>query len=196
MVVGSATIFASLSLINRGAELPKDSGQDGGREMEVAPPPPPPPPEMERSRPEPQAQPQSRGNPPPPGLGSDLGGVDVGLGGFDMDEMGDMSQQREDEGELTMTGDTVDQPPVARERDSLPYPAEAKRKGVTGYVLLNLLINARGEVEQVQVLEAEPQGVFEEAARQAAKDWRFTPARYEGRDVRVWAQQRIRFDLS
>jgi protein TonB len=193
MVVGSVAIFSALTLMNRGAEAPEDRGGAGEREIQVAPPPPPPP-EMEQPQPEPQSQPQSRGNPPPPGLGSDLGGVDVGLGGFDMDGMGGMSQQ-EDDGDLTMTGDTVDQPPEPRARGELPYPPAAKRDGVTGYVVLNLLINAEGRVEQVQILEAQPEGVFEEAARRAVEDWRFTPARYEGRDVRVWARQRIRFDL-
>lgn len=194
MVVGSAVVFSSLTLMNRASEAPEDQGENREREMDVAPPPPPEP-EMQQSRPEPQSQPQSGGEPPPPGLGSDLGGVDVGLGGFDMDQMGGMEQD-EDDGDLTMTGDTVDQPPEPRTQGELPYPPQAKRDGVTGYVVLNLLINAEGEVEKVQILEAQPEGVFEEAARDAVADWRFTPARYEGRDVRVWARQRIRFDLS
>lgn len=193
MVLGSAVVFSSLTLMNRGAEAPEGHGDGDEREIDVAPPPPPEP-EMEQPEPEPRSEPQSGGEPPPPGLGSDLGGVDVGLGGFDMDGMGGM-EEGEDDGDLTMTGDTVDQPPEPRARGELPYPPAAKRDGVTGYVVLNLLINAEGEVEKVQVLEAEPEGVFEEAARRAVEDWRFTPARYEGRDVRVWARQRIRFDL-
>ncbi len=195
MVVGSAVIFSSLTLINQSTAPPQDDGGSRDREIDVAPPPPEPEPQQQRSEPEPQSPQQSRGKPPPPGLGSDLGGVDVGLGGFDMDGMGDMEQSKDDR-DLTMTSDTVDQPPQPRSQAQVTYPPKAKRKGVTGYVTLNLLINAEGEVEQVQVLEAEPQGVFEEAAEEAVKQWRFTPARYEGREVRVWARQRIRFDLS
>ncbi|MGM0413381.1 MAG: energy transducer TonB [Pseudomonadota bacterium] len=194
MVLGSAVVFSSLTLMNRGAEAPEEADDRDEREIDVAPPPPPEP-EMEQPEPEPKSEPESGREPPPPGLGSDLGGADVGLGGFDMDGMGDMDEGA-DEGDPTMTGDTVDEPPEPRSQGELPYPPEAKRDGITGYVVLNLLINAEGEVEKVQVLEAEPEGVFEEAAREAVENWRFTPARYEGRDVRVWARQRIRFDLS
>ncbi len=194
MVVGSVAIFSALTLMNRGTDMPGDDGGDEPRQIEVAAPPPPPP-KMEEPQPEPRSEPRSRGNPPPPGLGSDLDGVDIGLDGYDMDDMGGMAQQ-EDDGDLTMTSDTVDQPPDPRSQGALPYPPAAKRDGVTGYVVLNLLINTEGEVKQVQILESEPNGVFEEAARQAAKNWLFTPARYEGRDVRVWARQRIRFDLN
>jgi len=59
-----------------------------------------------------------------------------------------------------------------------------------------LLISAAGEIEKVQVLESSPAGLFEESAVQGVRNWRFEPAQYQGRSVRVWAKQRIRFDLS
>ena len=62
--------------------------------------------------------------------------------------------------------------------------------------MLSLLITATGEIEKMQVLEASPAGVFEDAALEGVRSWRFEPAQYQGRNVKVWARQRVRFDLS
>jgi periplasmic protein TonB len=46
------------------------------------------------------------------------------------------------------------------------------------------------------VLESQPAGVFDAAAVAGVQQWRFEPASYRGENVRVWARQRVRFDLS
>lgn len=53
-----------------------------------------------------------------------------------------------------------------------------------------------GSVRQTQVLESSPSGVFDDAALQGVRSWQFEPAKYKGDSVRVWAKQKIRFDLS
>ena len=53
-----------------------------------------------------------------------------------------------------------------------------------------------GSVNQVQVLESSPSGIFDTAALQGIRSWHFEPAKYKGDTVRVWAKQKIRFDLS
>ncbi|HKX55554.1 MAG TPA: energy transducer TonB, partial [Xanthomonadales bacterium] len=63
------------------------------------------------------------------------------------------------------------------------------------YVIFSLLIGITGDIEQIKVIEASPEGVFEEAATQGISQWRFEPALYQGQAVRSWAKQRIRFDL-
>jgi protein TonB len=45
------------------------------------------------------------------------------------------------------------------------------------------------------VLEASPPGVFDDVAVAGVQTWRFEPAQYRGEAVRVWATQRVRFDL-
>ena len=79
---------------------------------------------------------------------------------------------------------------------AIPYPVRAKAQGMEGYVLLSVLISPTGQVERVKVLEAQPAGVFEAAAEAGVKSWKFEPAQYQGQAVRVWATQRVRFDLS
>jgi protein TonB len=61
--------------------------------------------------------------------------------------------------------------------------AGAKPAGA-GRVLLLVLIDAAGFVNEVSVVEAEPQGAFEEYARMAFVSARFKPALKDGRPVK------------
>ena len=130
------------------------------------------------------------------GLGSSLSGIDLGLpglgGGLDDLNSGLLGNS----GASVMTEDLVDVAPKPKSRGAFKYPASAKKKGIKGYVVLSLLIDENGRVDQVQVLESSPQGVFDESALNGINSWRFEPAKYEGKKVKVWAKQKIRFDLS
>jgi protein TonB len=54
------------------------------------------------------------------------------------------------------------------------YPAEAVRKNVTaGTVRAKLSIAADGKVAEVEIVEAEPKRVFDRAAAEALREWRF-----------------------
>ena len=92
--------------------------------------------------------------------------------------------------------DSVDVPPRPLVQSPMQYPPRAKAAGVTGYVLLSVLIGPTGQVEKVKVLEAQPAGVFDDIAVSGVQTWKFEPATYKGENVRVWAKQRVRFDLS
>ncbi|MGO2135050.1 MAG: TonB family protein [Marinobacter sp.] len=72
------------------------------------------------------------------------------------------------------------------------YPSRAQRRGLEGHVVVQFLIHADGSVDtgSIKVLEARPQKVFEQVARQAIADWRFEPARGLRR-----ARQRLEFQL-
>lgn len=99
-------------------------------------------------------------------------------------------------GNAVMTADLVDVPPKPVTRGSFKYPSAAKKNGVKGYVLLSVLVETDGSVNQVQVLESNPSGIFDAAALHGIRNWHFEPAKYKGETVRVWAKQKIRFDLS
>jgi len=131
-------------------------------------------------------------------------GLDTALSGIDLGSLGlDDGQGRSlDDGLLgktgnaVMTADLVDVPPKPISRGAFKYPPAAKREGIKGYVVLSVLVEADGSVNQVQVLESNPSGIFDSAALQGIRAWHFEPAKYKGDTVRVWAKQRIRFDLS
>lgn len=75
------------------------------------------------------------------------------------------------------------------------YPARARNAEVEGFVTLSLLINERGEVEEVSVVKAQPQGYFEEAASAMLRKQRFSPAIKQGRAVKSRWAQTVRYRL-
>lgn len=74
-----------------------------------------------------------------------------------------------------------------------PYPKRAEHKGWGGTVLLNLSINANGEVEKVGIAKTSGYELLDQQARQSVGAWRFTPARRNGVAIAVTVQQPIIF---
>ncbi|GKS69487.1 outer membrane transport energization protein TonB [Nitrosomonas sp. PY1] len=131
------------------------------------------------------------------GLDTALSGIDLGLLGLDSGQGGDLDDRLLGKtGNAVMTADLVDIPPKPITRGAFKYPPTAKRNGIKGYVVLSVLVETDGSVNQVQVLESSPSGIFDTAALQGIRSWHFEPAKYKGDTVRVWAKQKIRFDLS
>lgn len=88
----------------------------------------------------------------------------------------------------------VDVPPRAI-RDIVPvYPEDADRDGLSGTVRLQLKLEADGRVSEVEVIGADPPGLFEASARAAFADARFTPAYRGGKPVRVQMLIEVAYD--
>ena len=75
-----------------------------------------------------------------------------------------------------------------------PYPPAARTAGVEGVVVLEIVVGLSGAVESVRVVRAMGHGL-DEAARRAAYEFRFAPARKEGRPVRVRTLWPVQFRL-
>jgi protein TonB len=73
------------------------------------------------------------------------------------------------------------------------YPALARMTHVQGPVVLMMTIDQAGVPTDVQVLEGHP--VFREEAVRAARQWRFEPARVEGRPVPASFRLTLNFRL-
>ena len=84
---------------------------------------------------------------------------------------------------LEMTGDMVR--PVLLEKVSPSYPQTARRAGLGGRVTVRAVIAPDGSVESVEVL-ASTNPLFNEAAVDAVRKWRYRPALMNGRPVRVY----------
>jgi TonB family protein len=89
----------------------------------------------------------------------------------------------------------VDKPPRLLVRTPPRYPSALEARGVEGEVELRLLVTENGQVSRVDIIRSRPKGVFDAAARAAARSWRFSAARHGGRAVRVWVRQRLVFKL-
>lgn len=75
------------------------------------------------------------------------------------------------------------------------YPYRAQRRGIEGWVKVSLLITEQGTVQDVVVVEAEPEEVFDNAAIQAVSKWKFKPRIEQGKAVAVRAEQVVTFKL-
>jgi len=75
------------------------------------------------------------------------------------------------------------------------YPPSAKRRRIEGFVIVRLRIDDTGRVIDAVVVEAEPEGVFDDAAVRTARRYRFEPAMKNGKAAADTVEQRIVFRL-
>lgn len=97
--------------------------------------------------------------------------------------------------ELQQSGAEPTTQAVPRHRPPARYPREARRRGIEGYVVLRLRVDARGRVEDAVVVEAEPDNVFDRSAKRAVLAYRFDPARSGGSAVASTLEQRLWYRL-
>lgn len=198
MLIGSALVFTTVILINKYSEGPRAEERIAAAKIDYEKKEKKPPEKKTVDRKPPPKRQTSR-RPPAPlvGLDSTLSGLDLGIPGFGADDLGNLSGDLlGGTGDVVMTDDSVDDPPRPVQQGSMAYPPRAKARGIEGYVLLSLLISPTGDVERVKILESSPAGTFDDVAANGVKSWRFEPATYKGEAVRVWAKQKVRFDLS
>jgi protein TonB len=65
------------------------------------------------------------------------------------------------------------------------YPLAARRAGLSGRVTVSAVIGLEGGVESAEVL-ASSNPLFDQAALDAVRKWRYRPATMNGRPVRVF----------
>lgn len=89
------------------------------------------------------------------------------------------------------------------DRDVIPlvrinpdYPQRALSRGIQGWVLVQFTITATGSVANAVIIDAEPEGVFDEAALKAIARWRYNPKVEGGVPVeRVGIRTVLRFQI-
>ena len=75
------------------------------------------------------------------------------------------------------------------------YPPTALRTRQSGWVVVSFTVDADGGTSDVHVANAQPRRVFDNAATDAVKRYRFTPAMKNGTAVSSKRQQKIEFNL-
>ena len=77
------------------------------------------------------------------------------------------------------------------------YPRTAARRGTEGLVWLEFTVTRKGTVHSAKVIESKPPGVFDQAAMEAAQQFRYLPMYVNGEPVEVQGvRSRMTFDLS
>jgi protein TonB len=87
----------------------------------------------------------------------------------------------------------IDSPPKVLRRITAVYPPSAYRRGIEGFALLRFVVDARGRVSDIRVVDWEGTERFGEAAMEALGKWTFTPGLKKGRAVSVRCQLRFFF---
>jgi protein TonB len=93
---------------------------------------------------------------------------------------------------------TIAQAALLPRRHEVPatYPEAARRDGVEGWVDVEFTITADGDTEDLIVRDADPREVFEKAAVDAVKRWKFEPILKDGTPVSQRALLRVRFTMA
>ena len=77
------------------------------------------------------------------------------------------------------------------------YPRRALSRGIEGYVIVEFTVTKQGSVRDPIVVEAEPANLFDKAAKDAAKKFKYKPRVVNGEPVEVeGVQNRITFEIS
>jgi len=74
------------------------------------------------------------------------------------------------------------------------YTLEARKARVTGVVILEAVIDEQGNVTDVRVLKGLPDGL-DQAAVEAVRTWKFSPAKMDGKPVPVWYTLTVKFTI-
>lgn len=69
------------------------------------------------------------------------------------------------------------------------YPARAMARGIEGRVLIEFTISRVGTVEEAKIIAFEPTSVFNQAALEAVRQWRYEPKRVNGQAVAQRGEQ-------
>jgi TonB family protein len=75
----------------------------------------------------------------------------------------------------------------------IEYPLHLWDQDMEGETLLRVRVTDTGAVDSVEIVQSSGHGDFDEAAVDGARELRFTPARQDGKRIRVWARVPVRF---
>jgi periplasmic protein TonB len=91
-------------------------------------------------------------------------------------------------------GSGIEPPRLVREVKA-DYTDEARRRGISGDVVLEIVVRRDGSVgEDIKILKGLPWGLNDRAVN-AVRQWRFTPARRQGAPVDVIVEAAVEFKL-
>jgi protein TonB len=81
-------------------------------------------------------------------------------------------------------GSAIDTDVIPMVRVNPNYPPRAQARGVEGWVHLRFTVTPQGTTDDIEVVDSDPKGYFERAARRAVKRYRYKPRIENGVPVR------------
>jgi protein TonB len=194
----SLAIFVALPLLDALAPAPAAHYEVRSVNTLALPPPPPPPPPSAVLAEEPPPRPVPRLEEPPrlvpvvtalalaPPVGNPQGDYAVHFG---------FTPALDLPGDLVFDVADIDAPPRPIARIPPPYPPTARLRRIEGELVAEFIVTADGAVRDVQIVDAQPPGIFEQTALQTIRRWRFEPGLRDGAPVDVRVRQKLTFRL-
>lgn len=112
----------------------------------------------------------------------------------------DMAEEEVPEVNLPSTGGVAakvvtDAEPLYRINPRPRYPRMARKRRYEGTVILNVLVNKNGRVDNLMLFESCGYNILDNAALEAVRDWTFEPGKEGDKPVEMWVQVPVRFEL-
>jgi protein TonB len=85
--------------------------------------------------------------------------------------------------------------PLYKQNTSPRYPLRARRMGYEGLVMLKVLVDENGRVNDLEVLQSSGYAILDKAALSSVKKWMFVPGTEGGKKKKMWVKIPIRFEL-
>ncbi|WP_088330122.1 energy transducer TonB [Lacimicrobium sp. SS2-24] len=115
-------------------------------------------------------------------------------GGAGMDFSADVGGDMAIDGGLALEGGDGEYLPIVKVAPV--YPRRALQRGIEGYVIVEFTVGKQGSVKDPFVVEANPEGIFEQAAIDAALKFKYKPRVVNGEAAEVsGVQNRITFQI-
>lgn len=132
--------------------------------------------------------------PPPPMEPQQMDSPSPDAEGSSMDFSSDVGNAGELDGGLSLDSSDGEYLPIVK---SAPvYPRRALQRGIEGFVIVEFTVSKQGAVKDPIVIQAKPEGIFEQAAIDAALKFKYKPRVVNGEATEVsGVQNRITFQI-
>ena len=152
--------------------------------------------EVEKKKTEKAERVKAEQAPPPPQLALAKTSLDPNAGGDAASAIATLVEaQTQQMGNLGGTGG-ADRDAVPLVRIEPDYPMQARQRGIEGWVVVEFTISTAGTVKDAEVVASEPGTVFDRAAVQAVRKWKYNPKIVDGKPVeRPGVKVRLDFEM-
>ena len=150
--------------------------------------------EVEKRKPDKVKQEKAEVAPPPPDIQIARSTADLGQG----EGMGAIQTmveaQTKSMGSLNQGGGDRDAVPLVRIDPD--FPMQARQRGIEGWVVVEFTVSTAGTVKDAEVVASEPGNVFDRAALNAVRKWKYNPKMQDGKPVeRSGVKVRLDFEM-
>jgi TonB family protein len=101
---------------------------------------------------------------------------------------------RQSDNSASATALTMAQP-LYRQNPAPEYPHKARRMGYEGMVMLKVLVDENGQVDDLMVLESSGYPILDHTALTTVRKWLFEPGAEGGIKKKMWVRVPVRFQL-